>query len=54
MPAAKLARLEKEIDNVHTEGVRINISKGTQLYSEIKRMLKHRHNVSGIKSMALL
>jgi hypothetical protein len=58
MPAAKLDRfekLEKELgSNIHTESVNINVSKGTRLYNEIKRLLKKRHHVSEIKGIALL
>ena len=56
MPAARLTRLEREFSStgLHTEGVRINIPKGTHLYSEIKRMLKKRRRISDIKGMALL
>ena len=55
MPATELERLEKELgSNIHTEGVNINVSKGTRLYSEIRRLLKKRHHISELKSMALL
>jgi hypothetical protein len=54
MPATKLARLEKEISNVNTEGVNIRLPKGTRLYNEIRRLLKKRHKVSDIKGIALL
>ena len=58
MPAAKMdrfERLEKELgSNLHAEGVNINVSKGTRLYSEIRRLLKKRHRISEIKGLALL
>ncbi len=55
MPATKLAKLEKELgSNISTEGVNINVSKGTRLYGEIRRLLKKRHKVSVIKDLALL
>jgi len=55
MPATKLAKLEMELgSSIHSEGVNINVSKGTRLYSEIRRLLKKRHRVSAIKGVALL
>jgi hypothetical protein len=55
MPAAKLEKLEQELgSNLHAESVNINVSKGTRLYSEIKRLLKKRHHISEIKGMVLL
>lgn len=54
MPARKLARLEKEISSISTEGVTINVREGTRLHSEITGMLRKRHLVSGIKDMAVL
>lgn len=58
MPAAKLDRfdrLEKELGSTNsTESVNINVSKGTRLYGEIRRLLKKRHRISEIKGMALL
>jgi hypothetical protein len=55
MPATELERLEKELGtSAHTESVNINVSKGTRLYGEIRRLLKKRHRISEIKGMALL
>ena len=55
MAASNLDRLEKELgSNAHTESVNINVSKGTRLYSEIRRLLRKRHRISEIKGMALL
>ena len=54
MPAAEFVRLEKRIDEVSTEGVNINVTKGTSLYREIRLLLKKRHKISELKCMALL
>jgi|GEM_PF-2857226 len=55
MSAEKLAKLEMELgSNLNTESVNINLSKGTRLYEDIKRLLKKRHRVSAIKGLAIL
>jgi len=55
MSSEELAKLEAELgSNLNTEGVNINISKGTRLYNDIKRLLRKRHRVSAIKGLALL
>ena len=55
MPATKLAKLEMELGSTNnTESVNINVTKGTRLYREIRRLLKKRHRVSVIKDLALL
>lgn len=55
MPATKLEKLEMELgSNRHAEGVNIRLSKGTRLYSEIRRLLKKRHRISEIKGLCLL
>ena len=55
MPAADLEKLEQELGNsISTEGVNINVSKGTRLYRDIRKLLKKRHRISEIKGLVLL
>jgi len=52
MPAAELVRLEKELGALGAESISINVSRGTLLHSEIRRMLSRRSMVSDIKKPA--